>query len=107
VPGSRSLGSQSALAQVPATTVWAEEFCRGSIAKPARFVRDAAPSIVGSAVLAIAESATPDVDARLRGLLDSTITQCRAWAAVDGDEPRALAPEVWRDIVRAVPAAAV
>ena len=106
-PGTRSLASQSALAEVPATTAWAEEFCRGSIAKPARFVRDAAPSIVGSAVLAIAESATPDVDARLRRLLETTITQCRAWAAVDGDEPRALAPEVWRDVVRPVPAQAV
>jgi hypothetical protein len=105
--GTRALASSEALATVPATAAWAEEFCRGSMARPARFVRDAAPSIVGSAVLAIAESSTPDVDARLRVLLEGTIDRCRAWAALADEEAGDLEPDRWRDVVRAVPAEAV
>ncbi|PJI93636.1 hypothetical protein [Luteimicrobium subarcticum] len=99
-PGTRSLASREALASVPATAAWAEEFCRGSVAKPARFVRDAAPSIVGSAVLAVAESALPDTDARLHAMLDAAITRCRAWA--DAGEVEALAEDRWREVVRPV-----
>lgn len=104
--GTRSLESRQALASVPPTAAWAEEFCRGSIARPARFVRDAAPSIVGSAVLAIAESTRPDVDARLSELLDRTIARCREWAALEETEG-GLEPERWADVVRSVPVTAV
>jgi hypothetical protein len=98
--GTRDLRSREALSAVPSTAAWAEEFCRGSMARPSRFVRDAAPSIVGSAVLAIAESAAPDVDARLRALLETTVERCREWAALAEQETDALEPDRWLDIVR-------
>lgn len=104
--GTRARASVEALASVPATAAWAEEFCRGTVARPPRFVRDAAPSIVGSAVLAIAESRHENADERLRTLLVDTIARCREWASIE-DEPAALVPDAWAPVARPVPVEAL
>lgn len=94
--------SVAALASVPKTAAWAERFCAGTTVRPKRFVRDAAPSVVSTAVQGISEAFVPDVDARLRKLLEDTIADARAWAGLaEGGE---LNPDEWRGVVKEVPA---
>jgi hypothetical protein len=94
--------SVEALAAVPRTAEWAQKFCAGTHVRPKRFVRDAAPSVVSTAVQGISEAFVPDVDTRLRELLTSTIGQARVWAGrLDEDAP--LAREAWEPVVRPAP----
>ncbi|GAA1864735.1 hypothetical protein [Myceligenerans crystallogenes] len=94
--------SVAALATVPKTAAWAERFCAGTTVRPKRFVRDAAPSVVSTAVQGISEAFVPDVDARLRKLLQDTIEDARAWAGMAGGGE--LNPDEWRGVVKEVPA---
>lgn len=91
--------SADALATVPKTAAWAERFCAGTTVRPKRFVRDAAPSVVSTAVQGISEAFVPDVDARLRALLEATVADARRWSgrAHDGSS---LDPRTWRGIVK-------
>jgi hypothetical protein len=91
--------SVDALATTPQTAEWARRFCAGTHVRPKRFVRDAAPSVVSTAVQGISEAYVPDSDARLRDLLVETIADARRWAGHDapaGD----LREEQWVDVVR-------
>ena len=96
--------SAAALATVPRTAEWAQKFCAGTTVRPKRFVHDAAPSVVSTAVQGISEAFVPDVDARLRALLEETIAEARVWAGRDDEDTAPLAPEAWAPVVR--PAAA-
>jgi hypothetical protein len=97
--GTMAPESVAALASTPSTAEWAKRFCEGTHVKPKRFVRDAAPSVVSTAVQGISEAYVPDVDARLRGLLADSIADARLWSGLDssGDE---LRPEQWSPVVK-------
>ncbi len=79
------LGEQgrSALAQVPHAAAWAYQFTSGVRPSAERFRRQAAPSIVRSAVGGIAQACVPDPDELLRDLLVQAIGECAAWAGRD------------------------
>ncbi|PZR53325.1 hypothetical protein DNL40_07295 [Xylanimonas oleitrophica] len=97
--GSLEPESVEALAAVPRTAEWAQKFCAGTHVRPKRFVRDAAPSVVSTAVQGISEAFVPDVDARLRELLAAVIGDARRWAGrLDEDAP--LVRESWEPVVR-------
>jgi len=96
--------SVAALAAVPRTAEWAQRFCAGTHVRPKRFVRDAAPSVVSTAVQGISEAFVPDVDDRLRDLLTATIEDARRWAGRSDDDVPALQEESWTPVVK--PAAA-
>lgn len=91
--------SEAALAATPQTAAWARRFCAGTHVKPKRFVRDAAPSVVSTAVQGISEAYVPDRDARLRELLEATIDDARSWAGLDS-RPGELRAEQWAEVVR-------
>ncbi|GAB3158525.1 hypothetical protein GCM10027059_03410 [Myceligenerans halotolerans] len=93
--------SAEALASVPKTAAWAERFCAGTTVRPKRFVRDAAPSVVSTAVQGISEAFVPDVDARLRNLLADTIDDARRWAG--REDGAVLDPAAWREVVKEAP----
>lgn len=97
--GTMAPESVVALASTPKTAEWARRFCAGTHVKPKRFVRDAAPSVVSTAVQGISESCTPDTDARLRELLQATVEDARRWAGLD-ERPEELRAEQWADVVR-------
>ncbi|MDF2847331.1 MAG: hypothetical protein K0R97_1313 [Oerskovia sp.] len=99
-PDTRTQASQDALNMVPRTAAWAESFCKGSRLRPARFARDAAPSIVAAAVQGISEAGSRDADDALYELLSSTIEAARGWAAAEPAEP--LEPSDWEPVVRSV-----
>lgn len=99
-PGTRTQESQDALNMVPRTAAWAESFCKGSRLRPARFARDAAPSIVAAAVQGISEAGSRDADDALYELLSSTIEAARGWAAAEPADP--LEPKDWEPVVRSV-----
>jgi len=96
--GTMSAASVEALATTPRTAEWARRFCAGTHVKPKRFVRDAAPSVVSTAVQGISESYRPDIDARLRELLEATVADARRWAGAEDAE--ALREDQWVDVVR-------
>ncbi|GGI10997.1 hypothetical protein [Isoptericola cucumis] len=96
--------SADALAAAPKTAQWAYRFCEGTRVRPKRFVRDAAPSVVSTAVQGISEAFVPDVDARLYDLLRTTVDDARRWAGRDEDGPQ-LREEEWTTVVK--PAASV
>lgn len=96
--GTLSPRSAAALDSVPTTAEWARQFCAGTHVRPKRFVRDAAPSVVSTAVQGISEAFVPDVDARLRELLQAAIDDARLWAGVE-DTPE-LHEEQWLEVVR-------
>ena len=97
--------SADALASVPRTAEWAQKFCAGTHVKPKRFVRDAAPSVVSTAVQGISEAFVPDVDSRLRELLTATINEARVWAGrLDEDAP--LDRSAWEPVVKPAPSEA-
>lgn len=97
--GTMSPESVAALATVPKTAEWARRFCAGTHVKPKRFVRDAAPSVVSTAVQGISESFLPDVDARLRALLADTIADARRWSGL-AEAGESLRQDQWADVVR-------
>lgn len=98
--GTMSASSADALATCPKTARWALRFCEGARLRPARFVRDAAPSIISAAVQGIAEACVSNPDERLRGLLAETIDECRSWA--DAEPPGELDVATWEAVVRPV-----
>lgn len=102
--GTLSAESADALAAAPKTARWAYKFCEGTHVRPKRFVRDAAPSVVSTAVQGISEAFVPDVDARLRELLRATIEDARTWAGRSDDEP-SLREEQWTTVVKPAVAA--
>ncbi len=97
--GTLSPESLAALASAPKTAEWARRFCAGTHVKPKRFVRDAAPSVVSTAVQGISEAYVPDSDARLRDLLQATIEDARRWSGLD-ERSEELRAEQWVDVVR-------
>ncbi len=99
--GTMSRTSAEALATSPKTARWAMKFCEGARLRPARFVRDAAPSIISAAVQGLAEACVPNPDERLRVLLSQTIDDCRSWA--DAEPVVTLDPQSWADVVRPAP----
>ncbi|WP_425955717.1 hypothetical protein [Xylanimonas sp. McL0601] len=101
--GTLEPASADALASVPRTAEWAQKFCAGTHVKPKRFVRDAAPSVVSTAVQGISEAFVPDVDARLRTLLDETIVEVRGWAGRVDEDTAPLVRDEWEPVVKAVP----
>jgi hypothetical protein len=101
--GTLDPASADALAASPRTAEWAYRFCEGTRVRPKRFVRDAAPSVVSTAVQGISEAFVPDVDARLRDLLEATIADARRWAGNAEDDARTLDPLAWGPVVKAAP----
>jgi hypothetical protein len=103
-PHTMGEASIEALAAVPRTAEWARTFLTDVHLKPRRFVRDAAPSVVSTAVQGISEAFVPDVDARLRHLLTETVAEVRVWAGHVDEDAAPLVPAAWAPVVR--PAAA-
>lgn len=99
-PGTLSPESEAALAAAPRTAQWARTFCEGSHVRVRRFVRDAAPSVVSTAVQGISEAYVPDVDARLRALLTAAVDDARAWSGAQEDARPDLEPDSWETVVR-------
>ncbi|MEG3615478.1 hypothetical protein [Isoptericola haloaureus] len=97
--GTMSVESVEALSAVPKTSEWARRFCAGTHVKPKRFVRDAAPSVVSTAVQGISEAYVGDADDRLRSLLGDTIADARRWAGLE-ETGTALREDQWSDVVR-------
>ncbi|WP_402469805.1 hypothetical protein [Isoptericola aurantiacus] len=97
--GTMAPESRDALASTPKTAEWARRFCAGTHVKPKRFVRDAAPSVVSTAVQGISEAFAPDVDDRLRALLEATVADARRWSGIV-EAGESLRSEQWVDVVR-------
>ncbi|WP_277213560.1 hypothetical protein [Isoptericola croceus] len=97
--GTMAPESVAALATAPKTAEWARRFCAGTHVKPKRFVRDAAPSVVSTAVQGISEACMPDTDDRLRDLLQATIEDARRWAGLE-ESAGELRADQWSDVVR-------
>jgi hypothetical protein len=83
--------SRLALAQAPYAAAWADRFTRGAGTSARRFRRQAAPTIVRSAVQGIAQACVADPDAMLRDLLVQAIGECAA--LVGGDPNRGAKPD--------------
>jgi len=98
--------SVETLTSVPRTAEWARKFCAGTQVKPKRFVHDAAPSVVSTAVQGISEALVPDTDARLRSLLEETIAEARVWAGRSDEDTAPLTPQAWAPVVKPVVARA-
>lgn len=98
--GTLTASSVSALSSAPRTAAWAQEFAGTGKIKLARFLRDAAPSIVAVAVQAIAESSADDVDLVLHDLLAATIDECRIWDGSASAPVPALVPTDWMDRIK-------
>jgi hypothetical protein len=78
--------SRQALARVPLAAQWASQFsdaARSTAVTGKRFRDQAAPTIVRSAVVGIAQACLPDPDAMLRELLVEAIDVCATWAVPD------------------------
>jgi len=73
-----SEASREALASVPHATRWAGLFVAERPITPAAFRRSAAPHTVRYAVEGLAAACVPDVDGRLRGLLQATVDEVTA-----------------------------
>jgi hypothetical protein len=88
------LGQQSrvALARAPHAAQWAERFTSGVRVPAKRFGRRAAPTIVGDAVLGIAQACIPDPDEMLRDLLVQAIGECAALVGRDPSRGGAFHP---------------
>jgi hypothetical protein len=80
--------SRLALARAPLAARWASQFsdaARSTSVTGRRFRDQAAPTIVRSAVVGIAQACVPDPDAMLRELLVQAIDVCATWAVRDPD----------------------
>jgi len=78
--------SRHALARAPQAAQWASRFtaaARSAQVTPRRFRDQAAPTIVPSAVVGIAQACVPDPDAILRDLLVQAIDACATWGVRD------------------------
>jgi hypothetical protein len=78
-PGSVTPQSAAALAQVPLAAQWATDFLTTCRPRQRWFLRAGALHMVGTAVLGLAESATPSPDDHLRSLLAGAIEAAEAW----------------------------
>jgi hypothetical protein len=90
--------SRSALALAPLAAGWAARFTSTAptVAPSAKhFRQQAAPTIVRTAALGIAQACVPDPDGMLRDLLVQAIDACAAWTRRDPDPDAALDPAVW------------
>jgi hypothetical protein len=97
-PGSLEEASRSALAQVPHAADWAARFTRAtpsSALSAKRFREHAAPTVVRTAALGIAQAYVPDPDGMLRDLLAGAIDACAAWTWPDPGPAATLDPAVW------------
>ena len=83
--------SARALAEVPLAARWAQGFAGKLVTTPKAFRNRSAPSIVGCAVLGIAEACIDDPDSMLHDLLAGTIDDCREYAPASVIEAHALA----------------
>jgi hypothetical protein len=80
--------SRLALARAPLAAQWASRFseaARSTAVTGRRFRDQAAPTIVRSAVVGIAQACMPDPDAMLRELLVEAIEVCTTWRVPDPD----------------------
>ena len=75
---------ESALADVPEARDWARDFCDVGVGRVEKFRARAAPAIVHSAVVGIAEAAVGDAEQRLVDLLRRSIASCAEWMGHDG-----------------------
>ena len=82
--------SRHALARAPQAARWASRFtaARSASVTPRRFRDQAAPTIVRSAVVGIAQACVPDPDAILRDLLVQAIDACATWGVRDAVRSR-------------------
>jgi hypothetical protein len=95
--GDFSARTRLALAAAPDASRWAQQFSREVGASFKGFRRYGAPSTVRCAVQAVAEACVPDIDGRLRGMLETAI---RDTSAIIGRD-QAVAqpgPEVWQGL---------
>jgi hypothetical protein len=92
--------SREALATAPDAARWAQQFSREIGASFKGFRRYGAPSTVRCAVQAVAEALAPDIDERLRRMLDTAI---RDTSEIIGRSVEAVqpGPEVWRGLATA------
>jgi hypothetical protein len=93
--------SRHALARAPQATQWASRFAgttRSIPVTPRRFRDQAAPTIVRSAVVGIAQACVPDPDAILRDLLVQAIDACATWGVREPghDRQAGVAPQAAR-----------
>jgi hypothetical protein len=75
--------SRRALARVPDAARWAQRFTQEMRMTPKGFRRHGAPTIVGHAVVSIAQGRVPDPDALLHDLLAAAIGDCAARVRCD------------------------
>ncbi|HZM80287.1 MAG TPA: hypothetical protein VFC19_31515 [Candidatus Limnocylindrales bacterium] len=83
--------SARALADVPGAARWAEGFTGKLDTTPKVFRRRSAPSIVGCAVIGVAQACIPDPDPILHDMLAGAIDDCRALVPGDARQVHALA----------------
>ena len=92
--------SRHALARAPQAAQWASRFtgrARSAPVTPKRFRDQAAPAIVRSAVVGIAQACVPDPDAMLRDLLVQGIDACATWGVRDPERgPAGVAAQAAR-----------
>jgi hypothetical protein len=95
--GDFSARTRLALAAAPDASRWAQQFSREVGASFKGFRRYGAPSTVRCAVQAVAEACVPDIDGRLRGMLETAI---RDASAIIGREQAVVqpGPEVWQGL---------
>lgn len=95
--GDFSERTRQALAAAPDASRWAQQFSREVGASFKGFRRYGAPSTVRCAVQAVAEACVPDIDGRLRGMLETAIRDASAVVgrSVTIEQP---GPEVWHGL---------
>jgi hypothetical protein len=86
---------QSALDAVPHARDWAHAYCRRDFGRPGGFASRAAPTIVHSAVVGIAEAAVRDPERVLVDLLRRSIADCATWMH---RVPPTVAGEQWHEV---------
>jgi hypothetical protein len=98
--GDLEASSRHALARAPQAAQWASRFtgrARPAPVTPKRFRDQAAPAIVRSAVVGIAQACVPDPDAMLRDLLVQAIDACATWGVRDPERgPAGVAAQAAR-----------
>ena len=95
--GDFSERTRQALVAAPDASRWAQQFSREVGASFKGFRRYGAPSTVRCAVQAVAEACVPDIDGRLRGMLETAIRDAAAVVgrSVTIEQP---GPEVWQGL---------
>jgi hypothetical protein len=86
---------ESALEDVPHARDWAHAYCRRDLGTPDAFATRAAPAIVHSSVVGIAEAAVRNPDRVLVDLLRRSVADCATWMH---HVPSTVAGEQWREV---------